>query len=60
MVIDGHSKWVELKHMNSTTAQKTIEVLRILFNAYGTPEKIVSNNGPDEYVQFVNLNAIKA
>ena len=28
VVIDSHSKWIEVEHMRSTTAEKTIEVLR--------------------------------
>lgn len=45
VVVDSHSKWLEVVHMTVTTASKTIEVLRRLFAAYGLPEECVSDNG---------------
>ena len=63
-LVDAHSKWSEVIEMHSTTAQKTIIMeLRKLFAAYGLPEQIVSDNGPqfvcDEFANFVKLNGIK-
>ena len=52
IVIDAHSKWPEVIEMNSTTAQQIIVKLRKLFAAYGLPEQLVSDNGP----QFVTIN----
>ncbi|GAA6080039.1 uncharacterized protein K02A2.6-like, partial [Tachysurus ichikawai] len=46
VVIDSHSKWLEVFPVSSTTSHKTIEVLRSLFSAYGLPEELVSDNGP--------------
>src|SRR4029434_1039517 len=31
VVVDSHSKWLEVFHMTSTTSSRTIEVLRNLF-----------------------------
>ena len=63
VVVDAHSKWPEVIEMHSTTAQKTITELRKLFAAYGLPEQIVSDNGPqfvsDKFATFVKMNGIK-
>ena len=57
VLIDSHSKWIEVEHMRSTTAQSTIDILHRWFAAYGLPEEIVSDNGPqfisDEFAVFV-------
>ncbi len=64
VVIDSHSKWMEVIHMaTSTTAQRTIDALRTLFAAYGFPEEIVSDNGPQfiaaDFAQFLERNGVK-
>ncbi len=63
VLIDSRSKWIEVELMTSTTTSKTIEVLRELFAAYGLPEEVVSDNGPqftaDEFKQFLRRNGIK-
>ena len=38
VIIDAHSKWIEVFKMNSTTATATIEVLRTVFARFGIPE----------------------
>ena len=62
-LIDSHSKWIEVAHMTSTTSQSTIEQLRMWFAAYGLPEEVVSDNGPQfissQFVSFLKLNGIK-
>ena len=40
LVVDAHSKWPKVFAMQSTTADKTIEVLRQLFAAYGILSKL--------------------
>ena len=63
IVIDSHSKWVEVFPMQKTTSSKTIDVLRGLFSAYGFPEEIVSDNGPqfcsEDFTQFLKNNGVK-
>ncbi|XP_026046823.1 uncharacterized protein K02A2.6-like [Astatotilapia calliptera] len=63
VVIDSHSKWLEVFPMPSITSHNTIEVLRGLFASYGLPEELVSDNGPQlvskEFNQFLELNGIR-
>lgn len=63
VIVDSHSKWLEVFHMTSTTSSRTIEVLRNLFAAYGLPEEVVSDNGPQfvsaEFKQFLDKNGVK-
>ena len=60
---DAHSKWPEVHIMSSTTTTKTLEVLRQMFAAYGLPEQIVTDNGPqftsEEFALFAKRNGIK-
>ena len=46
VLVDAHSKWPEVVEMKTTTAAKTIEVMRTMSAAYGLPEQVVSDNGP--------------
>lgn len=46
LVVDTQYKWQETIKMPSTIASKTIEELRKLFSAYGLPEQVATDNGP--------------
>ncbi|XP_064479035.1 uncharacterized protein K02A2.6-like [Ornithodoros turicata] len=46
VLVDAFSKWPEVVRMVSTTAIKTIEVLKDIFLHNGLPEVLVSDNGP--------------
>ena len=63
VVIDAHSKWIEVIPMTTATAELTIQHLRQLFARFGIPESIVSDNGPqfaaEEFCQFCHLNGVK-
>jgi len=63
IAVDAHSKWPEVVQMKTTTATQTIIVLRQMFCAYGIPEQLVSDNGPQfsstEFAQFCSANGIK-
>lgn len=63
VVIDSHSKWLEVIPMQHSTTYKTIEALRNLFSSYGLPQQIVSDNGPQftsfEFAEFMKENGIK-
>ena len=62
-VIDSHSKWLEVKHMSSTTTERTVDELRLIFAQHGLPEEVVSDNGPqfisNEFSEFMSKNGVK-
>ena len=63
LIVDAHSKWLEIYPMKSTTAAKTVEKLRILFSQYGLPKQVVSDNGPqfvaEEFQTFLAQHGIR-
>ncbi|XP_033108214.1 uncharacterized protein K02A2.6-like [Anneissia japonica] len=63
VLIDSHSKWLEVVHMKSTTSSRTIEELKLIYSRYGLPEEVVSDNGPQfvsaEFKSFCDKNKIK-
>ena len=63
VLVDAHSKWPEVVEMQTTTAEKTIQVMRGMFAAYGLPEQVVSDNGSQftsqEFAEFMKRNGIK-
>ena len=63
VVVDAHSRWLEIERMTSTTSEKTIEVLQKLFARYGIPVQLVSDNRSqftsEEFQQFLKRNGIK-
>ncbi len=63
VLVDAHSKWMEVQIMKNITSSKTIEILRLIFATHGLPQKIVTDNGPsfvsDEFSQFLSVNGIK-
>ena len=63
VAIDAHSKWPEAQMMTTTTAAKTICVLREIFSRNGIPKQLVSDNGPqfcaEEFRQFMKNNGIE-
>ena len=62
IVIDAHSKWMEVKMVNSATAQATIKHLRAIFAMFALPEVVVTNNGTcftsSEFQEFTQRNNI--
>ena len=63
IIVDSHSKWLEVFPMTTTTATAAISVLRAVFARYGLPHEVVSDNGPqfvsEEYQTFLKMNRIK-
>ena len=62
VVVDAHSKWMEVCSVNSATTANTINTLRQIFSVHGLPEVIVSDNGTCftsfEFQQFMKYNGI--
>ena len=63
VVVGAKSKWLEVLRMSSTTAEATVQALRVLFATHGLPEEIVSDNSPQFVAQvfkdFLKYNNIK-
>lgn len=63
LVMDTFSKYIEVKIMNKTNADKVIEVLNVFFDQFGWPGTIVSDNGSpfasDKFSIFCKNHAIK-
>lgn len=63
VVVDAHSKWLDVVRMSSTSAESTINALRYMFSAYGLPKEVVSDNGPQfvaaEFELFLKNNGIR-
>lgn len=63
IIIDAHSKWLEVYPTNGNSSQTTIEKLRQCFAAQGLPQILVSDNGScftsSEFCQFMAQNGIQ-
>ena len=60
IIVDAHSKWLDVQIVNSTSATATISKLRTLFATHGLPEQLVSDNGTGfKSAQFMEQNGIK-
>ena len=45
VLIDAHSKWIEVFCVQSASSTHTIKKLRTVFSQFGIPESIVTDNG---------------
>ncbi|GBM87345.1 Uncharacterized protein K02A2.6 [Araneus ventricosus] len=63
LIVDAHSKRLEVYPMKITTTKKTIECLRDSFARFGLPRVLVSDNGSQftsyEFQRFMQSNGIK-
>ncbi|XP_061398657.1 uncharacterized protein K02A2.6-like [Musca vetustissima] len=63
IVVDSHSKWLEVKATADTTSTKTIELLRDIFASHGLPDIVVTDNGRNfkssEFETFLKENGIR-
>ena len=63
IIVDAHSKCIDVHVTNSSTASETIQKLLITFATHGLPRTIVSDNGPcftsSEFEQFVKCNGTR-
>ena len=63
ILIDAHSKWMEVHTLSSTNSTSTIQCLRRIFTTFGIPEVLVSDNGPNfssaEFGAFLRRNGIQ-
>ena len=63
VIIDAHSKWLEVFPMSSTMSTATVQCLREIFARFGLPERIVTDNAPNfvssEFTYFLKQNGIR-
>ena len=63
LVVNAHSKWMEVVIVLSTSSQATIKALKPMFSCHGLPELIVSDNGiaftSSEFQEFTKRNGIR-
>ena len=63
VTVDGYSKWIDVKVVNSATSRKTINQLRPLFTTHGIPEVLASDNGKPftstEFSELTKRNGIR-
>ena len=61
LIIDVHSKWLDIHCVNSATSNVTIDKIRSTFASHGFPEIVVSDNGSNfvssEFKSFLQLMA---
>lgn len=62
ILVDAHSKWLEVYPMNNITTKSTIETLRTIFARFGLPYQLVSDNAKTfcsgEFKVFLKNNGI--
>ncbi|XP_015279864.1 PREDICTED: uncharacterized protein K02A2.6-like, partial [Gekko japonicus] len=63
VMVDSHSKWLEVSPVSATSTKATIRALRKIFATHGLPDTIVSDNGTaftlEEFQQFLSGNLIR-
>ena len=63
VIIDSHSKWLEVHISSMASSEITIERLRRTFSTHGIPDTIVSDNAncftSNEFIHFCIMNGIK-
>ncbi len=62
VIIDAHSKWIDIHSTNSATSSTTTEKLQVSFASQGLPECVVTDNGTnccsEEFETFLEQNCI--
>ena len=63
LVVDAHSKWLDVAMVTSATSSITIERLRGMFATHGIPDVVESDNGTvftsDKFETFMELNGTR-
>ena len=63
IIVDAHSKWIEVIPLSAATSQTTIDSLRNIFATHGLPRILVTDNGSQfsstDFETFLKINGIK-
>ena len=63
ILVDAHSKWMEVKLVKTATSTITIEHLRNIFATHGLPEMLETDNASyftsTEFQDFMKLNGVR-
>lgn len=59
VIIDYYSRYYEIAILKSTTAEKTVETLKVIFARHGLPLTVHSDNGP-QFISQVFADYMKA
>ena len=63
LLVDAHSKWIEVRPVNNATSTATVDQLRSIFATHGLPEMLVTDNGTvftsEEFNRFMKQNGIR-
>ena len=63
IIMDAHSKWLEVLPVSTATSQSTVRKMKEVFTIHGLPDEIVTDNGTPftgtEFQQFVTQNGIR-
>ena len=63
VLVDAHSKWLDVQIMQSTTSENTVRKLQDIFATHGLPQKIITDNGSvftsAIFQSFMDRNGIK-
>ena len=63
LLVDAHTKWIDIHIVSSATSQSTIEKMRKTFATLGLPEMLVTDNGSvfmsSEFTNFVKHKGIR-
>ena len=63
VIVDTHSKWLEIHEVASATSQSTIERMASSFTTHGLPELLVTDNGSvftsSEFEEFLQRHGIR-
>lgn len=63
IILDSHSKWIEVNISKTATTEHSIASLRETFARFGVPKKLVSDNGTqfisENFQYFMKMNGIK-
>ena len=63
IIVDAHSKWLEILPTTAATSQATVRKMREVFATHGLPDEIVTDNGTHftgtEFQRFMAQNGIR-